>query len=106
MKIKQNDTTFLNLDSNVPPVDWMTSSWISIEDRPTHMTEPTSFRSMSTLIGFLSTILSTEAVTNSNGRVVKSSSEQCWRKENQKQTEMIVLDQISNNSTYQQVQIE
>lgn len=62
----------------VPSKDWVTSSWISIEDRPTHITEPTILRSLSTLIGFFSTILSTEAVTSKSGLVVQSLSEQCY----------------------------
>lgn len=68
------------LHAKVPPDNWITSSWISMDERPTHMTEPTIFRSMSTLIGFFKTILSTDAVTRRSGLVVLSSSEQCWNK--------------------------
>lgn len=68
----------------VPSMAWPTSSWISIEDIPTHMTEPEILKSLSTLIGFFKTILSTEAVTSNNGLVVKSSSEQCWTINKQK----------------------
>ena len=59
-------------------VPWMTSSWISIDERPTQVTAPTIFKSMSTRIGFLRTILSTEAVTSSKEFAIPAWLKQCW----------------------------